>query len=355
MTNLINHRKIIEQFSKPSIDIEEESSLIIEHEIDRFNDQKKFSNILKVSSKRKKCACCGHKLNGNNFEHRNLTFVECSTCGHIQTLNQPPKNYLNLLSASSFFSLAYPQLNKKEFVNRQNRIYKPKLDWIFSSLKQLGYKDSDLLKKKWLEIGSGAGYFISAAKDKGIQEIIGLEQDKKLYLDSVSNNPDAEIVNWDSTFDQAIETYNVDIFCSFFVLEHIDDLPLVWKKINEKPANTLFVFSVPVYGLSCILENAFTEQYARNLDGVIHTQLFTDESIQYAMNMANCEILSEWIFGQDVSDLLRFLEFSQKNKNINTKIHKKLNSGLKRVHDELQSTFDHSKLSDQRHFISIKL
>jgi hypothetical protein len=351
---LANNKKIIEQFSKPSIDIEEESLSIIEHEIDKYKAQKKFSNSLKSSSIRKNCICCGEQLNGNNFERRNVTFVECLICGHIQTLNQPPKDYLNLFSTASVFSETYPQLNKKEFLNRQNRIYKPKLDWIFSSLKKLGIKDSDLLEKKWVEIGSGAGYFLSAAKEKGLDNIIGLEQDKQLYLDSVNHNPDVEIYYWDKTFDKAIETHDVDIFCSFFVLEHIDDLPLVWKKIKEKPANTLFVFSVPVFGLSCILEEAFPEQYARNLDGVIHTQLFTDVSIHYAMNLADCKILSEWVFGQDASDLLRFLKHNIKDNQIDTKIHSKLNAQLRSIHDDIQASFDHKRLSDQRHFIAVR-
>jgi len=284
-----------------------------------------------------------------------MLFIECLECSHIQTLNQPPENYLeNFSNSTSAFSEIYPKLSKKEYLSRQNRIYKPKLEWIFSTLNLLGISESVLLSKKWLEIGSGAGYFLSAAKAKGINNIIGFEHDKNLYLDSVDKNPDVQILNWEGAFENVIETQDSDIFCSFFVLEHIDNLSLVWKKIKEKPKNTLFVFSVPVFGLTSILENTFSDQFARNLDGVFHTQIFTDDSIHYAMKLAECRILSEWIFGQDVSDLSRFLGYELYGNNLETKIHSKLNAQLQDINDDIQILLDQKRLSDQRHFIAIR-
>ena len=340
---------LIEKFSKSSNDIQNESKGIIESEKERYKNQKEISRSLKSFPKRKNCNCCGESLGGEIFMRRKLSFIECAVCGHIQTMNMPPSDYPSRFTKTSTFSETYPQLSVSEYLDRQNRIYKPKLDWVFSSLIKLGFNEIELARKKWIEIGSGAGYFLSALRERGTCNIVGLEKDKQLYLDSVKHNSDVEIHNWNETFDKAIEIHNADIFCSFFVLEHIDNLPQVWKKIREKPKGTLFVFSVPVFGLSCIFEEVFNEQYARNLDGVIHTQLFTDQSIKYAINLAGCSIISEWIFGQDVSDLLRFLR-----NNKDTKIHAKLNTKLNAIHDDIQASFDHARLSDQRHFIAVR-
>jgi hypothetical protein len=355
MDELNINNKIIEYFSKPSADVELENSQIVKSELDDFNAQIVFSALLETFPPRKKCVCCGDKLQGVNFEHRKISFIECLICGHIQTHNKPPKDYLkNFSNSTSAFSEIYPKLSKNEFLSRRNRIYKPKLDWIFSALNKLGMSESELLSKKWGEIGSGAGYFLSAAKAQGINNIIGFEQDKQLYLDSLEHNSDIKIHNWEGTFENVIETQSCDIFCSFFVLEHIDNLPLVWKNIKEKPKNTLFVFSVPVFGLSSILENTFSDQFARNLDGVFHTQLFTDDSIRYAMNLAGCRLLSEWIFGQDVSDLSRFLGYKLYGNQVETKIHLKLNAQLLSINDDIQILLDQKRLSDQRHFIAIR-
>ena len=137
------------------------------------------------------------------------------------------------------------------------------------------------------------------------------------------------------------------------MLEHIDELQLVWKKMREMPIKTIFVFSVPVFGFSCLLENSFVNQFGRNLGGDAHTQIFTDDSIEYAMELAGCEILSEWIFGQDISDLLRFINKDSSNNN-KTKIHSTLNSRLNNLHDQIQALFDMCHLSDQRHFIATR-
>jgi len=342
-------------YSKPSIDIDIEGKNLVDNEVARYNERYEISLQLDKFPVREECNCCGIDLSDKIFYHRELLFKECENCGHIQTNNIPPIAYPEYSTTSqSTFSQVYPSLSQKEYISRRDRIYTPKIEWVLNALNKLNFDIRLLCNKKWCEIGSGAGYFLSAAKEQGIEKFVGIERDERLCSESLRHNPNNEVHHCLDSFDSIIKNHSSDVYCSFFVLEHINDLTPVWKEIKNKPVGTIFIFSVPVFGASCLLENIFSSRFARNLDGVIHTQLFTDNSIKYAMNLASCRILAEWIFGQDVSDLIRFLQYNDgKNENV-TDIHSKLYKNLNRAHDALQSVLDHYQLSDQRHFIAIR-
>jgi hypothetical protein len=114
------------------------------------------------------------------------------------------------------------------------------------------------------------------------------------------------------------------------------------------------IFSVPVFGLSCLLEESFDAQYARNLDGVVHTHIFTDSSIQYGLKSSGCDLLSEWVFGQDFSDFLRLIGNNECGFN-ETKIHVDLFEKINSLHDEFQHILDCNRLSDQRHILAVRV
>ena len=62
-------------------------------------------------------------------------------------------------------------------------------------------------------------------------------------------------------------------------------------------------FSVPKFGLSCLLENMASERYARSLDAAVHVQTFTDQSINFFLQAAGFEKIATWQFGQDALEL----------------------------------------------------
>jgi hypothetical protein len=49
-------------------------------------------------------------------------------------------------------------------------------------------------------------------------------------------------------------------------------------------------------------------------DGIVHRQLYTDESIRHAVALGGFTIVAEWVFGQDADDLSRFLLQNLKDK-----------------------------------------
>jgi len=335
-------------YSKTSKDVKKESVYRAAKDEKLSKKQIHESIDLLNNKNREECILCGSKLCGENFYHRNIPFVICDTCGHIQTKPKPPDDY-----PTTNFSSVYLEKNKKDYQDRKKRIYKPKLEWIINCLIEHNYPKDQILKMQWTEMGAGAGYFLSSLLDAGIQDIKGFDADKKLVQIAREYIPEKYIIHYDGKLSEAFDIFPADIYTAFFVLEHISDSNNFFLKLKYLPKGTFFIFSVPVFGISCLLENIFEKNYARNLDCVLHTQLYTDDSIKFAMKKAGLRIIAQWIFGQDAEDFIRFVLKNITNKFSFKKIDQ-IKNDLYRMQDSLQNCFDKNSLSDQRHIIAIK-
>jgi 2-polyprenyl-3-methyl-5-hydroxy-6-metoxy-1,4-benzoquinol methylase len=339
---------MIIKYSKNSTDTQKEATIRLKEDNQRFQKQLNETNTLLDGKSRKKCLLCEEELKGEYFTHRNIVFVSCSHCGHIQTVINPPNGYPN-----QKFSSIYPQLSVQEYQDRKTRIYRPKLDWILYSLKEFGYSMDQIKQMSWIEMGAGGGYFLSALLDTGMQNIKGFEKDALLVKSACSHISKEYIVHYENDLCKAVDDFPADIYLAFFILEHIVDPKSFFLKLKNLPRGTIFVFSVPVFGFSCLLENAFQENYARNLDCVVHTQLYTDKSINYCMEASGFEIVAKWIFGQDAEDLIRFVTLNI-SKRFSAPLIEKMTKDFVRLQNNLQECFDRLELSDQRHIIAIK-
>ena len=338
------------KFSKSSNDISIENSL-------RFKDCKeeisKKNNIaMSINSfpEKSNCLLCLSPLKGKNFKHRNIEYIKCNNCGHIQTKSEIPFDYPKNFMGQGFEEI-YPDLNKKEYNSRVNRIYKPKLNWIIDSLESYFNNFFDPNENYWLEFGCGAGYFLKALVNQKIRKIKGLDVNHDLInvANKNCNGVYAEIV---SDICSSLRKDNSNIIVSFFVLEHIENAFEVWDIIKNKKKGTLFIFSVPTFSFTTLLEGAFKDHFPRSLDNVIHTQLYTDQSIEYALSTANYEVISEWVFGQDSQDLFTLImrNLNKDYAEIKNDFSEKINTLL----DPFQEILDKSYFSDARHIIAIK-
>lgn len=340
-------------YSKPSIDIRKETLQQTESDRELYERQIAISQTLKSCDDRKSCVLCNTDLTGEGFIHRRIDFICCGVCGHIQTKVSPPKNYPFSVDGGTSFNKIYPQLSLSEYKDRKKRIYSPKLEWIVSCLKDMGYDEEQLKELPWIELGCGAGYFLSALKDFGLRKFYGVDADETL----ISNAN--EFLNHKAAFkiegglEDGLVLFPADIYAAFFVLEHLESPYYFFQALSKLKKNTVFAFSVPVFGFSCLVEGLFENNYARNLDCVVHTQLFTDESIAYAMKMAGYEIRAQWIFGQDSEDLIRIFVNNIK-KNLPLKLQGMFREKLLLMTDGMQGCLDKLHFSDQRHIIAIK-
>ena len=338
---------MITDYSKSLGDLAKEESIRIDNEEALFLKQNKANLRLAKAPDRKHCVLCASQLTGEEFLHRKVPFISCKTCGHIQTKAQPPIGFPDEIDKKEPFTKIYPKLEKREFEDRKRRIYLPKLHWILSALERSGYDRSELLRISWMELGSGDGTFLSSLQDTGVTDFIGFEREEALVDRSRSVVGLEKVRLSKESVGEIIRKNPAELICSFFVFEHLEDLAEVTSKLASSPAGTILCFSVPVYGFSCILENAFPDRYARNMDAATHTQLFTDESIDYFLDASGFSKIAEWLFGQDANDIVRLLSTSKLPENPNTKI-------LTECRETLQIFFDRNRLSDQRHLIAVR-
>ncbi len=310
-------------------------------------------DALKEQPKRENCLLCAVRINDElTFLHRSIKYVRCKNCGHIQTQVVTPSGYPHEQSGDTNFDKIYPALEIDAYISRRKRIYEPKLEWALKHLRQLEPQIKHYSKIKWLELGSGAGYFLSALKENGIHDIVGIEKNVTLAEFSNDTIGDHTICYAGELADVLLE-YPADIYVAFFVLEHIENPQQFWHVLEQLPKDTIFIFSVPMFGFATLLESAFVDYAARNLDNAVHTQLYSEESINFALKKSGYEKIAQWVFGQDSHDLMRLMLLKLENL-YSKELLKEIQEKLLKILDPVQAVLDQNYLSDARHVIAIK-
>jgi len=340
-------------YSKSLSDISPERSERLSQKInDKYQTQIEISRILHDTLPRESCLVCQNTLEGSEFIHRSIPFIQCNHCGHIQTKGMPPAGYPFNEKNFNFYTV-YPDLDSVVYENRIKRIYQPKLNWIEEVLTKYFTKE-ELHLKKWVELGCGAGYFLSCLNSNNYKNITGFEMDLNLLKKADAMTSDyVKVLNGDINLHKTIKKCSADIYVAFFVLEHVLNPYKFYQELSNLPSKTIFVFSVPTFGLSCLLEGVFDKLYARNLDTVVHTQIYTEQSIEYALNIADYDIIGQWVFGQDAEDFSRFVLSSIKD-NYPEKMFQKISTKFFDIENPIQHVLDQNHFSDARHIIAIK-
>jgi hypothetical protein len=336
---------MLTEFSKPSQDVMQHTAMLIEQNRGLLDRQRRIAATLQGGADRAFCIVCTAPLAGSPaFRHRSVPYAECSTCGHIQCSIGTPANYPY---TDQDFADIYRPLDAASYTARTTRIYAPKRDWALRSAKAAGV--GDLLGRSWLELGCGAGHFLSALRDMGAGQIAGVEAEAPLVEQATAILGQGVTHHFSSSLREAVQTYPAEVYAAWFVLEHCLETASFLDALREKPRGTVFMFSVPTYGLATLLESACDDHYARSLDSVLHTQLFTDRSIAHAMARAEYEIKAEWLFGQDADDLYRALVAKGKQATSEGAL-ARLGNAL----SEIQGAIDRVRLSDSRHILAVR-
>jgi 2-polyprenyl-3-methyl-5-hydroxy-6-metoxy-1,4-benzoquinol methylase len=339
-------------YSKPSSDISVETTDWQQKDKKTLQSQKTLAKVLIDQEKRRVCLLCGESIEkAYDYSHRDVDYKVCSNCNHLQSAYCLPKGYPHEFLGRGFETI-YPKLDNAAYESRRDRIYLPKLDWALGRMEELGISKSDAIGRKWFEFGCGAGYFLDALHNKGAKAICGIDENEALVnLCKERMGDDVADVSRDlfSQLDQS----DADVLVSFFVLEHIEEAKRLWEILRSKPTGTMFLFAVPTFGFSAILEGTFDGFAARSLDSAVHTQLYTDQSIDYALENAGYDKAGEWIFGQDSSDLFRLL-YSKMSEKMPDFVDYDLKKRITEAVDGVQHILDKNRLSDARHILAIR-
>ena len=343
------------EFSKSTNDVRSESLRHLKDNDKLLEQQQRISSVLNQCPDRLNCIVCGKLLADLFcFRHRAVDYISCPNCGHIQSKAQPPIDYpVHNKEDGVSFSQIYPRLDRAAYNSRKERIYRPKLKWILRCHEEVGLSQDDMIASRWMDLGCGGGYFLAALQDMGADQICGLEKSSDLI--SVANEALGRRVvqHYEDTLVNAVQNCDADIYTAFFVLEHIEDTRAFFEALRRRPTGTVFAFSVPTFGFATLLESSFVGHFARNLDSVIHTQLYTDSSIDYALSQAGYERVAEWVFGQDALDLSRALLVNMRDKYPATML-KTVSESLVKIQDQMQVVLDQHYLASERHILAVK-
>lgn len=341
-------------YSKPLGDVAAETGRILREEAAHLRREREVAALLARGEPRAACCLCGEPLaEGGRARHRDVPYVFCRGCGHLQSERLPSPEHDEALARLNPFHAIYPQADSQAYQSRVDRVYRPKLDWILASGAQAGLSRESLLERRWLELGCGAGYFLKALRDAGCRSFGGVDGDERLAEAANSALGDGCVSRHAGGLAEAVRASGAGAFAAFFVLEHLRDLPDLAAALRAKPAGTVFAFSVPVFGLGAMLESGFDHFFARNLDSGVHVQLFTDRSIARFLADAGYAAVSRWVFGQDASDFIRML-LGRVGGLYPPEILESAGAGLLGLQDELQAVFDRNLLADSRHILAVR-
>jgi SAM-dependent methyltransferase len=334
------------QHSKSLGDLRKEESIREVNETAMARRQRRQASGLNRAPRRRQCVLCNASLrSASSWQHRDIWFLQCHNCGQIQSRATPPRR--------TPFAAVYPTLSPSAYHDRKERIYRPKLDWMLAALKKEKVSRRRALGWTWVDLGCGAGGFLSSLKDAGGHHGVGVDADGRLLEQAARHNPGVQFVQHAGSLAQCLKQYPARVFTAFFVFEHVEDGPALIRALKGLPQGTWLAFAVPVHGFSCLLENCFPKRYARNLDAVVHTQLYTDESIRYLVQKSGFEITAQWIFGQDTLDLRRHVMGHMRGR-YPEKLWNTWDEKLRAAQDQIQSALDVQSLADQRHVLAVK-
>ena len=336
-------------YSKPPGDVGGHTSRLIADNHLLLDRQIRIAKALQDCPPRTTCLLCDAPLaNARKFSHRQIDYKVCDRCEHVQCAAVPPENYPGI---EQDFSDIYRPLDVKAYEARTASIYAPKVAWALQAAAEA--KLGDLRENSWLELGSGAGYFLHALQQAGARKIGGLEAEKAL-VDQAAQALGAPLVkHFHGSLPDAVSQSTAQIYTAWFVLEHCFCLKEFFQAMEKKPKGTLLLFSVPTFGFATLLECAVADHYARHLDSVLHLQLFTDASIRYALDSAGYDLTAEWIFGQDSDDLYRLIVNGIRGK-MPAALSAREELRLQAAMAEMQSVIDRTRLADARHILAVK-
>ena len=329
--------KIIRKYSKSYNDV-------IKIKKNFFEENKK--NLLKIvkinkyytkQKKRKICKICFTKLPKSIFLSHNVAYTICKKCFHLNGLHQDTKKFAKYFYSGKKEKFYYNNY-KTDYKQRINKIYLPKLDFLNSVVKE---------KKKILEIGSGAGHFLKACENSGVNAI-GYESNVdlvKIGNKQLTKNQ-IKLMDVEKTYQQILNS-DKNVLVLISVLEHLENPHKMLRNFSLSKIKYLYI-SVPLFSLSSIIENSFKNIFPRQL-AADHTHLFTKESLDYIIKKYKFKVVGEWWFGADFPDFYRSILNSS---NSQIKTYKPLvDKYLYSVLDQLQNILDKNKICSQVHMI----
>ena len=311
---------------------------------------RKMNSIYMIQPVRTVCKLCSDFLPiGDDFINHGIPYKFCPSCGHLNGKFQDSQDFFSqmylLENGIEYNSAAYVA---QDFISRVQNVYIPKLDFLLENLVK---KNPSVL-----DIGCGAGHFVSACLSAGI-DAKGIDVSQTSISFGNHNlslqygvRPLSQVDS--QNFTTKILESDATVITAIGVIEHIQDLPAFFNAICQSNAKYVF-YSVPMASLSVLVENLMPNVFPRHLSAD-HTHLFTEASLNELNKLLQITPIAEWRFGTDIPDLLRSFLISFQDSKVTAHAYDFFIEKLNSMCDELQGTLDRNHFCSEIHVIGIR-
>lgn len=262
-------------------------------------------------------------------------YVQTPDTGHVYVKNRPSHKAINDFYLNDV-TYAATYTNRATAEKRLNSIAVPWRDWMIEVYeKQYGTKP-----KKILDVGSGAGHFVEACRQAGLQaDGIELSESSRKFAREIWG---FELDGRDFT-EVAKEYGGYDIVTFWGLLEHTPNPANILSSgmdvVKSSETGGMVISKLPRWNaLSSASQRLNPETIIRHIDPMGHIQLFTDASASELYYRCGFKPVAAWYYGMDVYETLMQVGNSTGNYEALTKT-----SGFQM---ELQQYIDEARFSD---------
>ncbi len=310
------------------------------------------AEALLIQPKRTECKICHSPVGVNAgqtelYHSQRMSYYMCPECGHVNSEYLDNDDFASRVYIDDDYLANYSEEDRKQYEKRRDTIYIPKAEFLIDALKKDGIKIKDI---RILDDGAGSGYFVSALKKLGIEQVDGIEiSEPQVQFANTMNGEDILTQVDAPDIASIIETADVNVATFIGVLEHITNLDDILSAIKKNRRIRYVYFSVPMFSLSCVFEAAHQNCYNRHAGGT-HTHLFTESSVAYMAESIGFAEYATWKFGSDMMDLYRMICVCL-DQNDNMRLRLEFSDRFLPMLDEMQNVVDRHEQASEIHMI----
>lgn len=343
---------MIEKFGKSFRDIADLKKSFFDDNEKWLNRAFKYAAIYTAQPRRERCKICETPLPPtSSFVKHGVPYVVCESCTQLNGMHEDSDAFCEAVYTSDSgkeYAENYSSADAEAYVRRRDSIYRPKADFLLDVLRHEGEDPTAL---RYVDMGAGAGYFVSALKDGGVANVIGYEvgQAQVALGNWMMRETPLEAIGLHDTIRKCREA-SAEVMTFVGVFEHLQNPREILAAIRENP-NVRYIFiCVPLFGPCIYNEMVFPEVMPRQL-AIGHTHLFTDASIRYLEKEFGLDRVGVWWFGTDMMDYYRSVIVSLMADPEKASIAPSWREMFEDILDDMQLAIDKKRKSSQVHMV----
>ena len=349
----------MKKYSKSLGDISAIEKSFASNNDDMLGNANRLNNSYRKQSLRRECKTCHSPLSKDvvDFINHGIEYIICTNCGHLNGIYEDSDDFCYQLYVADGGS-NYSQNYLKGYSARVQNIYLPKVDFLCSSLmeeQKISFDDISIS-----DFGCGGGHFVHAAKQRGIKalgfdiskDLIGLASSSYRQVYGADCECPFLLVHDEEELLKKLISTESTVVSFIGVLEHLRNPIRFFEAFNASQSKYLY-FSVPLFSLSCMIENVFPNIFRISVAPYPPVLTFIVEI--YYQQIFYQEV-SAWYFGADAMDLRRSMLVSMVKNGCSERILQIFQKDLfsPEILDQMQHVVDNHLAASEVHMLLAK-